>query len=469
MADLLPSSVGMPFRYLPKCYNGALDYYDFSRDSVFPRKNDPLEQFVTLPIWCSGFSALGARVPLWGDGLFVGIDMSPARFLCFGGCLRGFSMQVALLSRIFIAFGVLAAFGAIDAGAFAGGCTSPTVVMIVPDHEENTFWGPYTRFTRAAAADLGIDLRLVFAEPNDRFDYLERFIEVQAAYPPADYVAVFAYFAGLPQVLELAQRTGNKVVTFNSGISDTDRVIVGTPRTRFSNWILHSQAADLEAGRLQASAIVGRARKMFGLSKTETVRVTALGGNLTTGASLERRDGLAAFFSAGDLPETVNQFVFANWDYERGFYTAKGLFQRYPETHAVWTASFDLGRAAIDAWRAVRPGKPLPIVGTISGGWDARAFEMMERKELDVVLGGHFSEGAWLMALIQDYDSGLDFIDEVGTELYFPLELAGPGNFERIRETFRVRDWDRIDFKRLSKCHRPLLERYDFSLRNLLR
>ncbi len=351
----------------------------------------------------------------------------------------------------------------------AAGCSRPTVVMILPDEEQNAFWGPYAAFTKAAAESLGIDLRLVFAKPNDRFDYLERLIQVQSDYPPADYVAVFAYFAALPQVLELAKRGGSKAITFNSGLSETDRAIVDTPRTRYPNWILHSQAADLEAGRLQASAIVGRARRTFGLSKQETVRITALGGNLTTGASLERRDGLAAFFDANDLPEAVNQFVFAHWDYERGFYIAKGLFQRYPETHAIWTASFDLGRAAIDAWRAVRPETPLPIIGTISGSWDPRVFDMMERKELDVVLGGHFAEGAWLMALIQDYDSGLDFVDDVGTELYFPLELAGPGTFRRFQAMFRDRDWTRIDFKRISKCHSPDRRRYDFSLRNLLR
>ncbi len=248
-----------------------------------------------------------------------------------------------------------------------------------------------------------------------------------------------------------AQEAGIKVVTLNSGIYDEDLQLIGAPRDRFENWLLHSQADDRKAGYDLTELIVTMAREKFDLADDEMVTVSAIGGGRDTGASSLRRDGLYDYLGRGDARTSVNQFIYTDWSYEYGRSVAKTLLRRYGKPHVIWTAYTPLARAALDVWNETYLDKPLPVIGTI--GWGEEVIELVEQEELAVVLGGHFMEGAWLLTLVYDHYNGIDFEDEIGLEMRVTLSKVDAANVRPFKTRFGDRDWQKIEFKHFSKCH----------------
>lgn len=347
-------------------------------------------------------------------------------------------------------------------------CKKASVTMILPDIEENLFWGPYAHFTQAAAEKLNIDLTILFSPANDRYNYIQRIKDLSEGTDVPDYFAVFPFVSKTQELMEIVEKSGAKFVTFNSGISQKDREAVGFPREKFKNWILHSQADDKAVGYELTKSLVKIAREYFGLVKNQSLMVSAIGGNHDTASSLMRKQGLLDFAAEDRQRMTLNQYVSSDWSYKRSLQIATGLYQRYETTHAFWTASLPIGIGALNAWKRLGKKTELPVIGTVSGPWDPQVLDLIENGKISVVLGGHFVEGALLMALIADYHNGIDFKDEIGTRFDFPLMKIDTGNFRRMKELLGDRDWKKLSYKNLSKCHSPALQQYDFNIETIL-
>jgi len=377
--------------------------------------------------------------------------------------------------RIFTARRLAAALCAWAAMVFAPAspghaaqCKPPSVLMILPDRPDNPFWGPYADFAASVADSLGIPLTVEYTVENDRFDYMERLQRSLSGSEKPDYIAVFPYLGAVPLLMQEASRSGTQIVTLNADLGQGDREAVGYPRERYKNWILQSLADDESAGFDLARAVTDAARARFGLSESETVRLSAIGGNQLAAASLLRRDGLVRFAGGAAAPVSINQFVFTDWSYERGSEVAAGLLRRYQPTHAVWTASLPLGLAAVDAWTAAA-GPAMPAIGVVSGPFDERALAGIDGGTFSAVLGGHFFEGGILLVLLLDHFNGLDFVDDIGTGLRIPFETVDKGNIADVRAVLGDRVWRGRNFTHLSKCHDAARRYYDFSMRTVLR
>ncbi len=350
----------------------------------------------------------------------------------------------------------------------AAGCDSPSVLMLLPDSADNPFWGPYADFAVAVAKDLGVRLTIDHAATNDRFDYVDRLETLLAGPEKPDYVAAFPYFGAMPRLMQEATEAGLSVVTLNSDIGHGDRNEVGYPRERHKNWILQSMANDESAGFLLAKAIAGAARERAALTQSDTVALSAIGGNQLAASSLYRRDGLQRFIGEADGTVSINQFVFTDWSYDRGKAVAAGLARRYPVTHGVWAANLPLGLGAVDAWLAASPAGPQPVFGAVSGPFDDRALAAIDDGRFSAVVGGHFLEGGIVLVLLLDHFNGMDFVDEIGTALRIPFETIDKQNITRIRRILGEREWKGLDFKHLTKCYATGLTYYDFDLESVL-
>lgn len=348
--------------------------------------------------------------------------------------------------------------------AFAAECRVPKVLMSLPDKADNPFWGPYARFAEAVAESLNIKLTVDYSETNDRFNYMDRLRAALSGPSKPDYVAVFPYFGAVETLMKETAQQGVSIVTLNSDLGARDRKAVGYPRERYKNWILQSLADDESAGFQLARAVEHAGRARFALRQSDTVRITALGGNQLAGASLYRRDGLERFVRLSGGTAAINQFVFTDWSYERGKEVAVGLIRRYPETQAVWAANLPLGLAVADAWNAMAANRLSPAIGMVSGPFDDRALAGLDDGTFSAVVGGHFLEGGLVLALLLDHFNGMDFVDDMGTALRVPFKTVDRENIAEIRDVMGDRKWLGMSFRHLSKCRNARLDYYDFSL-----
>ncbi|RVU39033.1 hypothetical protein EOI86_07185 [Hwanghaeella grinnelliae] len=345
--------------------------------------------------------------------------------------------------------------------------------MSFPTTLKSPFWGPYAEIAERAARDLNIHLKISASTGNNRSDFMARLRDdltgkTLPGNEPPDYLLVFPYFGVVPEVMELSERLGVRVVTLNSAVGSHDRETVGQPRGRYKNWILQSFADDEQAGYELAAALERAARQRFGLGDSGVVKMNAVGGNHVAGSSLLRRDGLERFILSTGDHVALNQFVFTDWTYKRGREVNKGMLRRYARTHAIWTVSPNLGRAAADEIDASARTGPRPVVGLFDGAFSKSALEGLENGRYSAVAGGHFIEGGILLTLVLDHFNGFDFADDIGTELKTPFLVAGPENREEIQKFMNRWVGDGNKYRRFSKCFNRDLKKYHFDRRMML-
>ena len=337
-----------------------------------------------------------------------------------------------------------------------------------PDSPKNDFWNTVTNFMKAAAADLGIEIRVhyEYKERKNLESYLNLKKDIAEKKVP-DYL-VMPYIRGgaSDKILDLAEKANIKTLIFNTDIPEKDRRKIGQPRGKFSNWIGHIHPDDMKAGFDLANALIKAARKKAKASTTTKIEVIGISGEYVSSAALLRNNGLkSAVKENGDV---LRQIIFADWNKEIATKKTKTLMDRYPNASVFWAASDSMSLGIIESIKSSgkTPGKQI-----MSGGvdWMPDALEAIRDGHMTASIGGHFMEAGWIMVMLYDYHHGKDFAESEGLNIQSRMNIIDQSNVEDYLKYFKDRKWEKIDFKKLSKVLNPKIKKYDFSLNTILK
>ena len=334
-----------------------------------------------------------------------------------------------------------------------------SVVFLNPGFSGEPFWVGYSDFMQAAAADLGVKLTIVYGE-RDPQRILANAHAVLAGPELPDYL-IFANEMYLgPELLRLFADTPVKLFALHSTLTPEQRELIGGPREQYPNWIGSLVPNDEEGGYLMAKALFAKA----GPGPTNLL---AFSGVRHTPSATLREVGLRR--ALAEYPQIrLQQLVYGEWKRQRAYEQALQLLQRYEHVRLVWSANDEMAFGAMQA--AVELGK--------QPGWDiffsalnnsAEVFQARIRGDIDVLVSGHFTLGAWALVMLHDHYAGEDFASRGSVDRVAKLFTLVDENQAAILQKRIERKGYGIDFRHFSAVYQPQLRDYAFSIDAMLR
>ncbi len=331
-----------------------------------------------------------------------------------------------------------------------------SVVFLNPGMSTETFWVSYTQFMQAAAKDLGLDLRVRYAERDTQNTLIQAREALQGDQRP-DYLVLVNEQYVAPQILRLAQGSGVKLLLVNSALTPDQEHILGAHSG--INVIGSLVPDDEQAGYLM---LIDLLRQHGPVAPGETLDLLAFSGVKTTPGALLREQGLRR--ALAEHPEVrLRQLVYGEWSRERAFEQATLLLKRYPQTALVWSANDQM---ALGAMQAFQDGGRLPGKDTLFSALNSSPQILQARLDgrLSTLVAGHFTVGGWAMVLINDDAKGLDIGAFGGRDRQAALfQLINAAQARRLSGPT-----PRVNFRALSAEGKPASYRYPFSLHLLL-
>jgi len=345
-------------------------------------------------------------------------------------------------------------FGAV----YGPGAHAESVLFLNPGSTHERFWVSYSQFMQAAAKDLGMDLKILYAERMPEVTIAQAREALQGPDRP-DYL-VFAneqYVA--PQIFRLAQGSGVKLFIVNASLTDNQLSLLGERPDRLGSLVPN----DEEGGYLMLKELI---RQHPPAAPGQSIELLAFSGlKITPSAQLREKGMLRAL---AEHPEVrLRQLVYSGWTRERAYEQAKLLLRRYPKVSLVWSANDEMAFGAMQAYSEAggTPGK-----GALFGAFNTApaALNALVDGRLSVLLGGHFTLGGWALVELHDYDQGVDVNQYGGRDRQIPLlQLIDKAQAKRLLAMGDSPDFG-VNFKLLSAKGQPTSYRYPFSLLTLM-
>ncbi|MBK7003088.1 MAG: ABC transporter substrate-binding protein [Rhodoferax sp.] len=345
------------------------------------------------------------------------------------------------------------------------------VVFLNPATRSDFWWNTCTSFMQAAANDLGVELKVYYADRSAAL-MLQQADEALAGAVKPHFIVMQNLKKTAPQIIERAEKSNVKALLFNSGLDDEESRVYGAPREKFANWIGQILPDDAGAGYNLAKIIVNAAKEKK-LSDTDgKVEMLALGGTISDSSAIERNKGLTRFLQEHKADVVLNrgQSLPGNWESAKAASVFEAAYHDFPKTAVVWNANDNMAMGVLGKAKekySKSPGKDL-IVGGID--WNPENLQAVRQGEITATLGGHFMEGAWVIVLLNDYAKGVDFQTE-GVSLKSELGAISKANIDKFERALGDRSFekiDKIDFSKFSKASNPALKAYKFNLDAIL-
>lgn len=337
-----------------------------------------------------------------------------------------------------------------------------SVVFLNPGNSTEIFWVSYSHFMQAAARDLGMDLRILYAE-RDASRTLEQARQVIQSEHRPDYLMLVNEQYIAPQILRLSQGTGIKLFIVNSALTQDQRDLISQSQHKYSDWIGSMLGNDEEAGYLMLKELL---RQHGPLAPGQSIELLAFSGLKVTPAAQQREQGLRR--ALAEYPQVhLRQLVYGEWSRERAYRQAQQLLRRYPQTQLVWSANDEMALGAMSAARELgrKPGKDLLFSGLNSS---PQALQALIDGQLSVLVAGHFTLGGWALVTLHDDALGLDTRRQGGPDWRLPLlQPLTPGQAQQLLR-LGDRAGGRVNFRALSAQGKPEGYHYPFGLQLLL-
>ena len=334
-----------------------------------------------------------------------------------------------------------------------------SMVFLNPGFSGEPFWVGYSDFMQAAAADLGVELTIVYGE-RDPQRILANAHAVLAGPELPDYL-IFANEMYLgPELLRLFAGTPVKLFALHSTLTADQRALAGGPRQQYRNWIGSLVPNDEEAGYLMAKALFAKVGE-------EPVNLLAFSGVRHTPSATLREAGLHR--ALAEHPQVrLQQLVYGEWQRLRAYEQAQQLLQRYRDVRLVWSANDEMAFGAMQAALEVgkQPGRDMHFSALNNS---VEVFQARIRGDIDVLATGHFTLGGWAVVMLHDHHAGQDFAERGGKDRVARLfTLVDRRQAAQLQGRIARKGYG-IDFRRFSAVYQPQLSDYNFSIEALLR
>ncbi len=346
-------------------------------------------------------------------------------------------------------------------GALAARSAAPSVVFLNPGYSTEPFWVSYTEFMQAAASELGLRLRVEYAERDPQL-MIRLAREAVTATDRPDYLVLVNEQYVAPRILQLAQGSGIKLFLVNNTLT-SDQSHLLTENGALPSELLGSLVPnDERSGYLMLKELL---RQHGPLAPGQTLDLLAFSGKKLTPSAQLREKGLLR--ALAEYPQVrLRQLVYGEWNRERAYEQASQLVKRYPQTALVWSANDEMALGAIRAFEEAgrQPGKDVLFSAMNSS---RPALEARIDGRLSVLFTGHFSLGGWAMVMLHDHAQGVDLARHGGYNQQLDLmQSLDPAQARAWLKMDPAKDY-RLGFKRFSLVSHPDGERYAFSLDGL--
>ncbi|MGC5702708.1 ABC transporter substrate-binding protein [Pseudomonas sp. NFXW11] len=338
-----------------------------------------------------------------------------------------------------------------------------SVVFLNPGNSTETFWVSYSQFMQAAARDLGMELRILYAERNPQ-NTLDQAREILQGPNKPDYLMLVNEQYVAPQILRLSQGAGIKLFIVNSPLTLDQRELIGQSQHKYSDWVGSMVGDDEEAGYRMLNELL---RKLGPVPDGQAIELLAFSGLKVTPAAQLRERGLRR--ALAEHPQVqLRQLVYGEWNRQRAYSQAQQLLVRYPQARLIWSANDEMALGAMDAARELgrKPGADLLFSGVNSS---PAALQALIDGQLSVLMAGHFTLGGWALVALHDDALGLDAQRLGGPDWHLSLfQSLTPAQARQL-----LQKGDQVgthfDFRGLSAQGKPDSYRYPFGLQLLLR
>lgn len=329
------------------------------------------------------------------------------------------------------------------------------VVFLSPGNEDDSFWGLVVDFMQAAADDLVIDLEIIYC---DRAHYLikKEGLEIINRLDKPDYLILVNELNSAVELIKEADRAGIKTLLFNEIFIGEDSVTMGIPRQNYKNWLLELRPDDYQAGYLLTKKLVEICRK--NKPDQEEFYIAGITGPEDNSSSILRVNGLQDFVAQNQGLKLL-QVTSADYDEKKAAQISYGLLKRYPNLDIIWTAS---DRMALGVEQTLKENNVEVLTGGVD--WDLGAINSLSESGIDVSVGGHFMDGAWLLVMLYDYHNGIEF---ESLKLKSNFTALTQKNIQLYLDNFGDNDWTKIDFTKYSKTLNKDMKGYNFQLDEL--
>lgn len=332
-----------------------------------------------------------------------------------------------------------------------------TAVFLNPGSSNEFFWVGFTDFMRAAADDLGIDLKVEYAERDPQTTLAQVRAVVKSGNTP-DYLVFTNENYVAPEVLRLTTGTDIKLFVLHNQLTDEQQQFTGGAREKYPNWIGSAVANNEQAGYLTAKALLEQHPNLS--------EIVAVSGNRQTPVAQERVAGLMR--ALDEYPYvTLHQVVQGNWLRQRSKEQVSKLIKRYPSVRLIWTASDEMAFGAIEAMQArdLVAGQDF-YVATMNNSQAVLGARL--DGSISALAAGHFTLGGWAMVMLADHANGVDFAQFGGAEQRFNLfQLLDDTQSATLLQRVKEADYA-IDFNAFSARSADFTGRYRFTLTPLL-
>lgn len=341
------------------------------------------------------------------------------------------------------------------------------VLYISHSKKDQPFAKLLNDFSKAVANDLNINLKIVFP-PEDKtsaYGDLNRYTYESFAKPyffsndKPDVIISILFRKTGKKILEYSKMSETPVFIVNTNIPTDDKEEIKAPREVYKNFLGLVAANEKQAGKLLFESLLKNVKEK---KYKKNIEVIGISGPREAYESIQRENGLKEGIE-NRKEVFLRQITHANWSSDLAYKQTLRLLNRYPELDIIWTASDSM---AIGALKAINEKNKDICVGGID--WSQDGINSIENKNLDVSVGGHFMNGGIALILLYDYFNGIDFKDELGTEINFDMFELNQDNIEEFKREFSHENWSKIDFKEYSKFSNPSLKNYDFSLKRMI-
>jgi ABC-type sugar transport system substrate-binding protein len=325
--------------------------------------------------------------------------------------------------------------------ALAAQAASPRIVFIDPGRHDEAFWANYAGVMRAAAARLGWQVEVRFAE-RDRFVMRQLAEQALQEVPRPDVLLLVNELPVMAPVVAMADRAGVDVVALNVGFEVQEVAQIGHPRQPLRHWL----GTIVPDNRL-AGELIGRALVQQHQNGGPTTRMAVLHGVRSSLADIQRYQGLQRFLNTAGHASIEYQLD-ANWRRDDARLQISRLLTFDRGIDAVWATNDEMALGAADALAAA--GQPALSVGGVLGsrpGLDA----IMDGR-IKAMPSGHFMLGACAIAVLYDYRHGHDFAKSIGTEPTIPIfESVTATNANSWRRLLDPQQWAGLPFERWTR------------------
>ncbi len=367
------------------------------------------------------------------------------------------------ISCVFVAFfnTVLISWASTESiGTCAKNLKAPVIHLIVPDFVDSHFWSNYVNLTKIASKQYEIDLNVYYIDrlERSRFNFANKIEQIISTSKRPDYIISFFLSHSEKSIIALANKHQLKFFSINSPFSERVESTLGRPREKDSFWIGHISPDDQQVGYDVANFLLSN-RDSF----NEQLSLLAINGSRESEVAEMRSKGLIKRINETE-DVSLLQIIYTDWSFQQGKEKVNKLLKRFNDIKLVWSASDVLTVAARQEFDLLDLDiTQQPTFASID--WSPQIVPLLKNEKVAVSFGGHFFEGAWLLGLIFDHFNGLDFYNELGSVISYPLQPVTAGNSDLILSI----EGKNFDFKQLSKCLTPAKKTYSFDAMLLLK